>query len=313
MRRYTRCLEIQKYAQRIANDETSYLPILSYMSISRVNLTKRSDYGKAIKNLLNDRRCGYIGCMDSVIDKTSILDWIKKMSYESVLNEKSMPELVLFHEIISSIMQNVSALPEKPQIRYSADLGDLAYIENDIMRSVHLLSSGYQSLLWMAMDFAFRLALLNPELKTPEDATGIILIDEIDMHLHPKWQWNILNAFRKTLPNVQFIVATHAPIILASCENCNLIQLKDFGQVRYLDSAFAYSVNSVLELRQGTYGILRELKEKISTFDHLLNEGKTDEAREVLSKMEQQFGYYNTDVIEARTELELETVLSEKE
>ena len=49
--------------------------------------------------------------------------------------------------------------------------------------------------------------------------SGIVLIDEIDMHLHPKWQWNIINALQKVFPNVQFIEATHSPILFASAKD----------------------------------------------------------------------------------------------
>ena len=153
-----------------------------------------------------------------------------------------------------------------------------------------------------------RLALLNPEMKDPNEATGIVIIDEIDMHLHPRWQWNVVNAFRKTFPGVQLIIATHAPIIIASCKQANLILLRELGEVRYLEDAYAYSINDVLEYRQNSSGLLKELREKISVFDRLLNEGKVREAQAVLKEMENKFGYYNAEVVEARTEYELETL-----
>lgn len=307
----TKCKEIQKYAQNIANAEHSNMPLLSYMSISRVTMSRRADYGKTAKIQLNDRRNGYIGCMDSVIDKTSILEWIKKMSYEAVLNQKEMPELTFFQNVVSRIMMEVNELDNKPEIRYSADLENIAYIENGIINPVSIMSSGYQSLLWMVMDFAFRLSLLNPEMKDSESATGIVLIDEIDMHLHPKWQWNILNAFQKTFPNLQFIVATHSPIIISSCEGANLIRVKNLNDVEYLESAYAYSINHVLELRQNSRGILSELQNKIGDFDELLNSGDLSKAKKALDEMERLFGYHNSEIIKARSEYEMETILAE--
>lgn len=307
----TKCPDIQEYAQQIANEETSNMPLLSYMSISRVTMSRRADYGKVAKIQLNDRRNGYIGCMDSVIDKISILEWVKKMSYEAVLNHKEMPELTFFQDVVAEIMAEVNELDEKPQIRYSAEFENIAYWENGNMQPVSIMSSGYQSLLWMIMDFAFRLALLNPEICDSKKATGIILIDEIDMHLHPKWQWNVLNAFQKVFPNIQFIVATHSPIIIASCAKANLIEIKDYETVLYLESAFAYSVNKVLELRQNSKGVLTELQEKIGCFDEYLNSGDLSKAREILNEMEVQFGYNNSEVVKARAEYEMETILTE--
>ena len=161
------------------------------------------------------------------------------------------------------------------------------------------------------MDFAFRLALLNPEISDPKEARGIILIDEIDMHLHPKWQWNILNAFQKTFPGIQFIVATHSPIIIASCEGANLIEIKNFRTVVYLESAFAYPINKVLELRQNSKGILTELQQKIACFDEYLNSGELLKAKAVLEEMELCFGYNNSEVVKARAEYEMETILAD--
>ena len=307
----TKCSAIQEYAQHIANDEMSNMPLLSYMSISRVTMSRRSDYGKVAKIQLNDRRNGYIGCMDSVIDKASILEWIKKMSYEAVLNHKEMPELTFFQDVVVKIMAEVNELKEKPQIRYSAEFENIAYWENGNMQPVSILSSGYQSLLWMVMDFAFRLALLNPEINDSKKAKGIILIDEIDMHLHPKWQWNVLNAFQKVFPSIQFIVATHSPIIIASCANANLIELKDCKTGLNLESAFAYPVNKVLELRQNSKGILKELQEQLERFDECLNSGDLLKAKEILNEMEVHYGYNNSEVVKARAEYEMETILTE--
>ena len=79
---------------------------------------------------------------------------------------------------------------------------------------------------------------------------GIVLIDELDMHLHPKWQWNVIKALEETFPNIQFIVATHSPIIISSCKNENLILIKGNQEIKYLPNAYGYSVEDVLELRQ---------------------------------------------------------------
>ena len=77
------------------------------------------------------------------------------------------------------------------------------------------LSAGEKTLLMIVVDIARRLAILNPSIINPsellEKGTGIILIDEIDLHLHPQWQRIVIPSFRKTFPNCQFIVTTHSP------------------------------------------------------------------------------------------------------
>lgn len=152
---------------------------------------------------------------------------------------------------------------------------------------------------------AFRLALLNPERKDLKTAKGIVLIDEIDMHLHPKWQWKVLQVLEETFPNIQFIIATHSAIIIASCKRGNLIRIKEDQEIQYLPDAYAYSVEDVLELRQGSSGRLAELRKMYCSFEEALNRDDYHVAAKIVDQMANLFGADNTEVKNARMELEL--------
>jgi predicted ATP-binding protein involved in virulence len=78
------------------------------------------------------------------------------------------------------------------------------------------LSDGERSVIAMVIDLCKRLALLNPNLPNPLEGKGIVLIDEIELHLHPKWQREIIEMFRTTFPNIQFIMTTHSPFVIQS-------------------------------------------------------------------------------------------------
>lgn len=85
-----------------------------------------------------------------------------------------------------------------------------------------LLSDGYKRLVNIVTDIAFRCALLNRDLyglESPERTTGTVLIDEIDLHLHPTLQATVLKGLRNAFPNIQFIVTTHAPMIMTGVES----------------------------------------------------------------------------------------------
>ncbi len=84
------------------------------------------------------------------------------------------------------------------------------------------------------MDLAYRVCMLNPELESREQITGIVLIDEIDLHLHPKWQWNVIDALQKNFAGVQIIIATHSPIVISASKKANLILLDDAQDISYL-------------------------------------------------------------------------------
>ena len=78
------------------------------------------------------------------------------------------------------------------------------------------LSDGYRNLLAVILDFARRLAQAHPNWDTPLEAPGILLIDEIELHLHPGWQQSVIPNLRKVFPNTQLIVATHSPQVLTT-------------------------------------------------------------------------------------------------
>ncbi|MFZ2450591.1 MAG: retron Ec78 anti-phage system effector ATPase PtuA [Methylovulum miyakonense] len=78
------------------------------------------------------------------------------------------------------------------------------------------LSQGEKSLFALVADIARRLVLLNPSLSDPLQGNGIVLIDEIDLHLHPGWQQSVIPYLLNTFPNIQFIVTTHSPQVLST-------------------------------------------------------------------------------------------------
>ena len=80
-------------------------------------------------------------------------------------------------------------------------------------------------MLALAADLARRMAQGNPHLDDPLQAEAIVLIDEVDLHLHPSWQQRILTDLRRTFPNTQFIVSTHSPQVLTTVEPQHVVHL----------------------------------------------------------------------------------------
>lgn len=297
---------IAKYAREITNDISKQLPLLCFQSEARVWQTRRSNFGTELKKKLNDRRCGYIGCLDYSLDIKGIKEWCLKMELSAFQKNAKIAEYEAFKSVVATVMQKMSDLPEKPIVSYSQQVGDIVYSENGIDMPISYLSAGYQSLLWMTMNLAYRMALLNPE--SGENIAlvpGIVLIDELDMHLHPKWQWNVIKALEETFPNVQFIVATHSPIIISSCKNENLILMKNDQETIYLPNAYGYSVEDVLELRQGSMAKPKEVEEFRDIFERAINREDYAEAKNIVALMREMLGADHSEVKRANEELEL--------
>lgn len=100
----------------------------------------------------------------------------------------------------------------------------------ELMRmSINQLSDGYKSTISLVADIAYRMAVLNPQLlgEVCSETDGVILIDEVDLHLHPTWQQRILSDLTAIFPKVQFIVSTHAPAVINTVKSENVVMLDD--------------------------------------------------------------------------------------
>ena len=297
---------IEKWMRTISNDSSAVLPLISFQSDARSWPSSRGSAEKDLKKKLNDRRCGYIGCLDYSLDIGGIRAWCLKMELNAFQKKREIKEYEAFKGIVAAFMKKIDNLETAPDIYYSSQLEQLVYQEGDMSMPVSNLSAGYQSLLWIVMNLAYRLALLNPEQsENLKNTEGIVLIDEVDMHLHPKWQWNIVGALEETFPNIQFILATHSPIVIASCKNRQMVWIGEDQEVMYLKDAYGYSVQEVLKLRQGTTEKPREIKEIFEQFDEAIQKDELGRAEKMIGKMEELLGDDHMDVKGAKDELQL--------
>ena len=131
-----------------------------------------------------------------------------------------------------------------------SQLPTLRLDKGDITLDVRQLSDGERGLLALVFDLARRLSLANPKLEDPlREGKGIVLIDELDLHLHPRWQRTVVEKLTKTFPNCQFIATTHSPFIIQSLRPGQLINLESKNSSEeYADK----SVEDIAEFIMGT-------------------------------------------------------------
>lgn len=282
------------WMKKLTNQPDSLLPLISFQSAARVWKVKRGDFGTELKKKLDDRRCGYIGCLDSSMDVKSIQQWCMKQEV-MVVNKGKVREYDTFKSIISIFMKEINELDEAPKVYYSPQFGELVYKDSKAEMAISKLSAGYQSLLWMIMDLAYRVCLLNPELQDRSQIEGIVLIDEVDMHLHPKWQWNIIKALSSTFENVQFIIATHSPIVISSAKDVNLILLDENQQVIYMPECYGYAVEDVLRFRQESVSRPKNVKVLIDQINEFLDDENFDDAENTLVQLKNILGEDNSE------------------
>ena len=124
------------------------------------------------------------------------------------------------------------------------------------------LSDGERSFLAMVCDLGRRLALANPQLKDPLRGAGVVLIDELELHLHPKWQREASEKLRKTFPNIQFIATTHSPFVIQALKPGELINLDpdEFGE---------YADKSIEDIAENVMGV--DLPQKSERYRQMMD------------------------------------------
>lgn len=108
------------------------------------------------------------------------------------------------------------------------------------------LSDGERSFLAMICDLGRRLALANPRLKNPLHGAALVLIDELELHLHPTWQREVSEKLRSTFPNIQFIATTHSPFIIQALKPGELINLDPDEFAEYADRSIEDIAENVM-------------------------------------------------------------------
>ncbi|EAR8245921.1 AAA family ATPase [Salmonella enterica] len=182
--------------------------------------------------------------------------------------------------------------------------------KRDMALSINQLSNGEKCLLALVGDLARRLALVNPLSPNPLHGEAIVLIDEIDLHLHPKWQRNVLKNFSETFPNCQFIVSTHSPQVIGEIPSKSVILVRDGHILGHPSSARGLSSDEVLDIVMEGESRNPAITTQIRNIEFSLEKDDLNKAREQLKLLEDQIGD-TPDVVRLRSSIEtLELLLN---
>lgn len=160
--------------------------------------------------------------------------------------------------------------------------------KGEIEYDLNQLSDGEKNLITLVGDIARRLAIANPYRKEPLKGEGIILIDEIDLHLHPSWQRLMIPQLLETFPNCQFIVTTHSPQVLSHVQPESLFILNNKNNnLSYSKATESYGKNSdrILEDLLGVDARPTKEKKRLQKIFKLIEEGRIEEAKKEIEDL----------------------------
>lgn len=207
------------------------LPLLAYYGTGRLWKQKKLTPGKLTRT---SRTIGYADCLDPASNYKSFVEWYRYWSTSAlqaklVATEANQPyQPKEFDGYIESVRRAVNtclAPAGWKHVSYSLAREELM-ARHDVHGElpVELLSDGIRNMVGMVADIAFRATKLNPDLGASAscETPGIVLIDEVDMHLHPDWQQSVLQSLRAAFPKIQWIVTTHSPQVLSTVRRENI-------------------------------------------------------------------------------------------
>lgn len=171
--------------------------------------------------------------------------------------------------------------------------------KNDETLNVSQLSQGEKSLMALVGDIARRLAMMNPTLDNPLLGKGIVLIDEVDMHLHPTWQRNLVDRLIQTFPNCQFVLTTHSPLVISDNKNI-LVYALEQGELIELPSQYGQDANSVLLGVMDTDIRNEFIDEQLKDLLDAIQNADLNKAKKLLSQLESELPVDHLELVKAR-------------
>lgn len=293
-------------------------PLIVYYSTKRlfntVNFTIKNSYDPYI-----GRKIGYISCLDENSIQKILNDWLgKAVTDRATLAIKEIDKKDL-------VLQNVEEALEKTLIFFSEKNENFkikiyldskkneVFVNYDKIHDLPLsyYSDGFRNLIYLIFDLVWRASQLNPWLsldEIAENVTGVVTIDEIDLHLHPKWQAKSIGILQKLFPKVQFFITTHSPTVLSNFENGTVYVVQNDKIEKFNGKYFARDINDILVNVLGASDRHKPTQEKLDSLFRLIDDGKAEEYNSILLTLTTLLGEDDFDIIKANTLIEMNAI-----
>ncbi|QBJ78382.1 AAA family ATPase [Aquitalea sp. USM4] len=311
-----------KYRTSLTADEHASLPLIAFYPVERVVLDIPLKIKEKHSFLQLD---GYDNSLNQGVDFRRFFEWFRER--EDSENEAAVPDEVLEqlqkviahtrNEAIWKELQKINASAKDRQltaVRTAIEMFMPGFSNLKVRRRPRLhmsidkdgetlnvlqLSQGEKSLMALVGDIARRLAMMNPTLENPLHGDGIVLIDEVDMHLHPQWARTIIARLTSTFPNCQFVLTTHSPLVISDCKDV-LVYALDNGELTPVPSQYGQDANTVLldvmhtDIRNAT------INTRINDLRDLIEDGRLDAAQALLNELQAELPAQNLELAKAR-------------
>lgn len=285
------------------------LPLLAFYSAERRWPLSHVTVEHAVRQQ-ESRLAGYVHWQHAAADVAGLESWIIAKSLERlerlaehgpILGGGPLDELDLVNQVIQL------AIPEAKGLRYDIKYRQLMLewlpgSANTPTTPFDTLSDGQRGMVALLADMARRMCLLNPQLGNSvlRDTPGVVLIDELDMHLHPAWQRRLPGVLKQAFPQVQFIAASHSPQIIGELPLEEIWLMRDNQVIGHPEHALGLSSSEVLEELMDSKARNPAIHQQLQAIERLIEDDQLEIAQDRLTQLETQIGQI-PDVVRARS------------
>lgn len=266
------------------------LPLFAYFTTEDIHTVRKFDKEKTyFKKYPQKPSFGYFESFDC----KGLLDcWLKRILVLKEAKKGEQEIECVRNAVVSALGPNGCDIIADMEVRTNDNEVFFMYCDGREVRS-DLLSDGYRRLVSIVVDIAFRSALLNKVMYGNEAykyTHGTVIIDEIDEHLHPELQVRILKALHETFPKIQFIVSTHAPLVMSSVENTpeNVVYKLEYKNGIYSHkelNTYGLDASTIIHVYMDQAPRDLIVDKEIKNIESLIDGEKYVEARIALDKM----------------------------
>jgi predicted ATP-binding protein involved in virulence len=257
----------------ILNGNIFYLPIIAFYEVDRI--WKTDNYIDILSSAETQysRFDPYKDAFHTGLNIDVIGQWLFKYELDSLQNKTESLILDAINKIIAIAVEKASRI--KANFLGGGKGRLLIEFEDDRITPFEHLSDGQKTIIALFIDIVRRTVILNSHfgIEAPQKTKGVVLIDEIDLHLHPKWQRTIVSSLIKAFPNIQFFASTHSPFVIGSIEGAKVYILDKNGKVKIEDSKAGYRYSYIAD---DIFGIENEFdidtEKDLNRFSELQNE-----------------------------------------
>lgn len=295
----------------VANDgrvvQYNALPIFTFFSTEDIHTANRKIDKSGFKEEHQVPSFGYFECHDS---KGLFDAWIDRLFVLQEVGENCCEINNVSNAISEALGENGCGIISGFRIIGSKKRLYVTYCDGREV-DCRLLSDGYRRLVNIVMDIAIRCALLNKEIygnMAYKHTHGTVIIDEIDEHLHPALQVRVLKALHETFPKIQFIVSTHAPLVMSSVESGedNIVYKLEYNNGVYSHrelNTYGLDATTIMEVLMGQTARDLFVDKQIKNVFKQIDENRLTDARHAFEELQSRLGTGNPELSRAEAML----------